>query len=218
MRQVIVAFERQSNCDRLREIIENGGEFSCVVCRTADQVRRAARKLGLDIVVCGFKLGEESCESLFYDLPQRCSMLMVAPQAQLDLCEGEGIFKLRAPIRRSELMASVRLLSQVAQSATRAVVAGAAGNDASQVAQSASSQVARSAARESSQVARGASSQGRSPAQRSQEERELVERAKAVLMGRHGMTEEQAHRFLQKQSMDNGARLTDTARLVLADQ
>ncbi len=207
MRQVIVAFERQSNCDRLREIIENGGEFSCVVCRTADQVRRAARKLRLDIVVCGFKLGEESCESLFYDLPQRCSMLMVAPQAQLDLCEGEGIFKLRAPVRRSELMASVRLLSQVAQSATRAVVAGAAGNDASQVAQSASSQ-----------VARGASSQGRSPAQRSQEERELVERAKAVLMGRHGMTEEQAHRFLQKQSMDNGARLTDTARLVLADQ
>ena len=203
MRQVIVAFERQSNCDRLREIIENGGEFSCVVCRTADQVRRAARKLRLDIVVCGFKLGEESCESLFYDLPQRCSMLMVAPQAQLDLCEGEGIFKLRAPIRRSELMASVRLLSQVAQSATRAVVAGTAGNDASQ-------EAALCAARESSQ--------GRSPAQRSQEERELVERAKAVLMGRHGMTEEQAHRFLQKQSMDNGARLTDTARLVLADQ
>ena len=125
-------------------------------------------------------------------------MLMVAPQAQLDLCEGEGIFKLRAPIRRSELMASVRLLSQVAQNATR---------ESSQVAQSASSQ-----------VARGASSQGRSPAQRSQEERELVERAKAVLMGRHGMTEEQAHRFLQKQSMDNGVRLTDTARLVLADQ
>ena len=219
MRQVIVAFERQSNCDRLREIIENGGEFSCVVCRTADQVRRAARKLRLDIVVCGFKLGEESCESLFYDLPQRCSMLMVAPQAQLDLCEGEGIFKLRAPIRRSELMASVRLLSQVAQSAARAVVAGATGNDASQVARSAARAVVAGAAdNDASQMARSASSQGRSPAQRSQEERELVERAKAVLMGRHGMTEEQAHRFLQKQSMDNGARLTDTARLVLADQ
>lgn len=179
MRQVIVAFERQSNCDRLREIIENGGEFSCVVCRTADQVRRAVRKLRLNIVVCGFKLGEESCESLFYDLPQRCSMLMVAPQAQLDLCETEGIFKLQAPVRRSELMASVRLLAQ---------------------------------------VARGALSQGHSPARRSQEERELVEQAKAVLMSRHGMTEEQAHRFLQKQSMDNGARLTDTAKLVLADQ
>ena len=220
MRQVIVAFERQSNCDRLREIIENGGEFSCVVCRTADQVRRAARKLRLDIVVSGFKLGEDSCESLFYDLPQRCSMLMVAPQAQLEVCEGEGIFKLRAPVRRSELMASVRLLSQVAQSATResSQVAQSASSQMARSATRESSQVARSASRESNQVARGASSQGHSPAQRSQEERELVERAKAVLMGRHGMTEEQAHRFLQKQSMDNGARLTDTARLVLADQ
>lgn len=177
MRQVIVAFERQSNCDRLRESIERGGEFSCVVCRTADQVRRAVRKLRLDLVVCGFKLGEESCESLFYDLPQRCSMLMVAPQARLELCEAEGIFKLQAPVRRSELLASVRLLAQLHRS----------GRD-------------------------------EGPARRSQEEQELVERAKAVLMDRHGMTEEQAHRFLQKQSMDNGARLTDTAKLVLADQ
>ena len=177
MQQVIVAFERQGNCDRLREIIENGGEFSCVVCRSADQVRRAVRKLRLDIVVCGFKLKEESCESLFYDLPQRCSMLMIAPQAQLELCEAEGIFKLQAPIRRAELLASVRLLAQLRRP----------GRD-------------------------------HAPARRSEEERELVAQAKAVLMDRHGMTEGQAHRFLQKQSMDNGARLTDTARLVLADQ
>ncbi len=177
MRQVIVAFERQTNCDKLRESIEKSGEFSCLTCRTADQVRRAVRKLRLDIVVCGFKLGEESCESLVFDLPQRCCMLLMAHQAQLELCEAEGIFKLKAPVRRSELLASVRLLAQ---------------------------------------LRRGGREAG--PVQRSQEERELVARAKAVLMDRHGMTEEQAHRFLQKQSMDNGARLTDTAKLVLADQ
>ena len=44
-----------------------------------------------------------------------------------------------------------------------------------------------------------------------------MSQAKAVLMDRHGMTEEQAHRFLQKQSMDHGAKLTDTARLVLTE-
>jgi len=177
MRQVIVAFERQSNRDRFREMIEKGGEFSCIVCHTADQVRRAVRKLRLDIVVCGFKLGEESGESLFYDLPQRCVMLMIAPQAQLELCEAEGIFKLQAPVHRSELLASVRLLAQLR-----------------------------------------CSGRGAGPVRRTQEERELVRRAKEVLMDRHGMTEEQAHRFLQKQSMDNGARLTDTAKLVLAEQ
>ena len=42
-----------------------------------------------------------------------------------------------------------------------------------------------------------------------------MEQAKAVLMGRDGMTEEQAHRFLQKRSMDQGTRLADTARRVL---
>lgn len=177
MRQVIVAFERQSNSDRIREIIENSGAFSCIECRTADQVRQAVRKLRLDIVVCGFKLADESCEMLFYDLPRRCSMLMIAPQAQLELCEAEGIFKLQSPVRLSELLASVRLLAQLRQG-------GRLGGHV----------------------------------QRTQEELELVDAAKTVLMDRHGLTEEQAHRFLQKQSMDNGARLTDTAKLVLAEQ
>lgn len=177
MRQIVVAFERQSNCDRLREALESTGEFSCLTCRSAAQVKRTVAKLRLDLVVCGFKLTDESCETLYFDLPQRCAMLMVGPQARLELCEAEGIFKLQAPVRRSELLASVRLLAQLHRP----------GRD-------------------------------EAPAQRSQEEQELVERAKVVLMDRHGMTEEQAHRFLQKQSMDNGARLADTARLVLADQ
>ena len=30
MRQIVVAFERQSNCDRLREALESTGEFSCL--------------------------------------------------------------------------------------------------------------------------------------------------------------------------------------------
>lgn len=50
---------------------------------------------------------------------------------------------------------------------------------------------------------------------RSQEERDLVEQAKAVLMDRHGMSEEEAHRFLQKTSMDSGVKLNQTAQLVL---
>ena len=175
MRQIVVAFERQSNCDRLREALESTGEFTCLTCRSAAQVKRAVGKLRLDLVVCGFKLGEESCEAVYHDLPRRCVMLMVAPQAQLDLCEAAGIFKLPVPIRRSELLASVRLLIQMGQ--------------------------------------------GREcpSAQRSPEERELVERAKQILIQRGGMTEDQAHRFLQKRSMDSGARMADTARQVLEE-
>lgn len=50
------------------------------------------------------------------------------------------------------------------------------------------------------------------------EERALVERAKALLMDRHGMTEEQAHRFLQKKSMDSGVKIAQTAKMVLGGQ
>lgn len=172
MRQIVVAFERQSNRDRLREALESTGEFACLTCRSAAQVKRTVAKLRLDLVVCGFKLTDESCETLYFDLPQRCAMLMVAPQARLELCAAPGIFKLPAPVGRAELLASVRMLAQLAQT-------------------------------------------DQAPARRSREEKELVARAKALLMEQDGMTEAEAHRWLQKRSMDHSARLADTARQVL---
>ena len=45
----------------------------------------------------------------------------------------------------------------------------------------------------------------------------MVEQAKAVLMAGRGFTEEEAHRYLQKRSMDSGTRLLETARRVLSE-
>ncbi len=50
---------------------------------------------------------------------------------------------------------------------------------------------------------------------RTVEEEKLINRAKLFLMERYHMTEQQAHRFIQKRSMDTGARVTDTARTIL---
>ena len=44
---------------------------------------------------------------------------------------------------------------------------------------------------------------------------ERIRHAKELLMDVNRMTEEEAHRFLQKRSMDTGARLTDTAQAVI---
>ena len=173
MLQLILAFEKQSNCDRIQAALESTGEFTCLVCRSAAQVKRMVGELRLDLVVCGFKLADESCETLYGDLPQRCTMLMVAPRARLDLCAAPGIFRLPTPVGRTELLTAVRLLAQLARS------------------------------REA-------------PARRSEEETALVERAKSVLM-EGGMTEDQAHRFLQKRSMDRRVHMADTARQVLGE-
>ncbi|MCI8404920.1 MAG: ANTAR domain-containing protein [Clostridia bacterium] len=50
---------------------------------------------------------------------------------------------------------------------------------------------------------------------RTPEEKKIIDDAKAYLMENHMMTEEAAHRFIQKRSMDTGARFIDTARMIL---
>lgn len=50
---------------------------------------------------------------------------------------------------------------------------------------------------------------------RTQEETKIINKAKLLLMEEHMMSEEQAHRFIQKRSMDTGMKFVDTARLIL---
>ena len=101
-------------------------------------------------------------------------MLMVAPQSLLDLCGNGDIFTLASPVGKSDLVASVRMLTQIGHRLERFV-----------------------------------------RPRRSDEDAAIIEEAKAVLMDRHGMSEEQAHRFLQKKSMDTGSKMVQTARMVL---
>ena len=53
------------------------------------------------------------------------------------------------------------------------------------------------------------------PKARSREEQEIIDNAKALLMERNHMTESEAHRYIQKCSMDNGTNLVETAQMVL---
>lgn len=54
------------------------------------------------------------------------------------------------------------------------------------------------------------------PKRRSGEEIRLIREAKYLLMDRNHMTEEEAHRYIQKSSMDRGTRMTETAQMILA--
>lgn len=53
------------------------------------------------------------------------------------------------------------------------------------------------------------------PKVRSAEEETFIREAKRLLMDRNHMTEEEAHRYLQKCSMDSGTNLAETAQMVL---
>ena len=54
------------------------------------------------------------------------------------------------------------------------------------------------------------------PRVRTAGQEEALKEAKALLMERNHMSEEEAHRYLQKSSMDSGTNLTETAMMVLA--
>ncbi len=65
-------------------------------------------------------------------------------------------------------------------------------------------------------IARKKKKQRAVPKERNEEEKKLIERAKGLLMERNNMTEEEAHRYIQKRSMDNGTDLVETAQMVLS--
>ena len=54
------------------------------------------------------------------------------------------------------------------------------------------------------------------PQPRSEEDRLLITKAKELLMDRNHMTEAEAHRYLQKCSMDSGTGMVETAQMVIS--
>ncbi len=55
----------------------------------------------------------------------------------------------------------------------------------------------------------------RMPRVRSEEEQKVIAQAKELLILRNGMTEEEAHRYIQKLSMDSGNSLSETAAMLM---
>ncbi len=53
------------------------------------------------------------------------------------------------------------------------------------------------------------------PVKRSQEEQRIIDEAKGVLMERNHLSEGDAHKYLQKCSMDSGTNLVESAQMVL---
>lgn len=53
------------------------------------------------------------------------------------------------------------------------------------------------------------------PPKRREEEQKLITQAKLILMERNGLSEEEAFRYIQKNSMDLGRKMVESARMIL---
>jgi len=56
----------------------------------------------------------------------------------------------------------------------------------------------------------------RQPLERSKEEETLIRKAKELLMAHNHMSEAEAHRYIQKCSMDSGTNMVETAQMVIS--
>lgn len=54
------------------------------------------------------------------------------------------------------------------------------------------------------------------PKPRNDEEKELILKAKIMLMEKNNLSEEEAYRYIQKNSMDSGNSMVDTAAMLLS--
>ena len=54
------------------------------------------------------------------------------------------------------------------------------------------------------------------PKERSREEIETIQQAKELLMERNHMSESEAHRYIQKCSMDSGTNMVETAQMIVS--
>jgi len=109
---IIVAFERDQLAQKVRDILETGGVGKCVICRSGTQLRRTLVAQQVYCVVCGCHLSDGMAEWLCEDLPPVCSMLMIGPKHQLDLCASRDVVKMETPISKEEMLMTVRLLLQ----------------------------------------------------------------------------------------------------------
>ena len=82
---MVVAFEGEKNGRRLKELLESSGTAACLLCRSADQVKRLVRQQRLTAVVCGYKFPDGTAEELAGELPGFCTVLLLAPRGLLEL-------------------------------------------------------------------------------------------------------------------------------------
>ena len=171
MDRIVTAFAHEEAQRRILRLLEAGGYTVAGSFFSGADVIRAVHKLDGAAVVCGFRLRDMTAPELAEDLDPGTGVLVIASAANLDLCQGENLYRLPVPASRADLYASLDTLLHQRRR--------------------------------------------RPPPARQEEAQRLIRRAKELLMDVNRMSEAEAHRFLQKRSMDTGLRLEQTARLVI---
>lgn len=192
MRHLIIAFTDQEVAKKIKYVLSSHGLPVAGVCASAAQVLQQASILeGGGVVVCPYRLADMTARELMNLLSDDYDMLVLAtPRQQVQINE-PGIYSLSQPVNGPVLVDSARQLLETRQMRLDRVFQ--------------SMRPAPAALRPAAESVHN----------RPLDEKKVIEQAKYLLMNRHQMNEDEAHRFLQKKSMESGMRLADLARKVI---
>jgi response regulator NasT len=195
MRSIIIAFPDAAIVQKIKEIML---AHNFPVRGQATNASMALRLISPDdgggLIICSARFPDMAAIHMLSLLPDDYDMLVLSSAENIDFTFGqqEGLYTLSLPLHTQDLISSVRMLLDTRQMY----------ND-----------ISRSVKTKLKTV-----KEDPVPAKRNMEEQRIIDQAKALLMNRNNMSEQEAHRFLQKKSMDTGSKLVDMANAVLNSQ
>lgn len=112
MTNVIVAFARQEDGKRIRDVLVKSGFLTVTLCSCGAQVLNRAAMMEQGIVVCGYRFKDMSCIQLREQLSPRFEMLLAASPGCLGTDEARGMVFLPSPFSVRDLAGTVRMMEQ----------------------------------------------------------------------------------------------------------
>lgn len=177
MDRVIIASASSKERHGIDRMLKENGILPAGCFSAGEDVRRAVRKLGTAVVVCGFQLQDMTANDLAARLQGRAELLVLLKPVCCDcLCRRENLSSLPLPVPRMEFFDLLGRLRHREEMELRPPVMC-----------------------------------------RLEEERKIINQAKDLLIRRRNLTEKEAHRFLQRQSMKTGARIIEVARSIMQE-
>ncbi|NLT11351.1 MAG: ANTAR domain-containing protein [Clostridiaceae bacterium] len=190
MRGVIIGFSDQQMASKIRDImIRNGINVRGIAHSGSALLRLTLLEDGGGLVVCGSELKDMTAYQLFSQLSEDFDVLVLAaiPPTGFFPEEASGLFFLSAPIFSEELAFYSKTLLDTRQ-------------------------MPMATYKRESRRKKDVFDQ---KTLRSPEETRDIQMAKMVLIERRHFSEEEAHRYLQKESMQRGLRMATLARQIL---
>ena len=188
MNNVIIGFSERKKGEVIKDIIVKNGFVDTDLCTSGEEVLRIANQYAGGIVVCGYKVGSVISTEVYELLPEDFGMLVLLSRNQAELMDNPDIFSLVLPINKVDLIRTINMILEIGRKNSGGVNATALNEKATAT-----------------------------KVLRTEDDKVIIEKAKLLLMNKFKITEDAAHRFIQKNSMNKGMKMIDTAKIILRD-